>query len=205
VSSRATIGSSTARTRGFTNYDEDDIIKSPKSPKLEDLFQPLEKPKESELKADKKATKEKKDGKEKIDKDKKDKDKDKKDLKKSLHTSSATGTLRSRDSGDGRKGRDVKFGTLSKSSANSRKPKKFTVELPDVPDSDSEGETPKSSGRHQKSRVNLLKTDSFTKASVSPRNTHLVLPSSGYRDFGKPRKIASYNTLLNNPDDSVHK
>jgi len=94
-------------------------------------------------------------------KTKKDK-KDKKDTKKSLHTSSATGTLRSRDSGDGRKTK----GTLTKSSLNtSRKHinRKFTVETPDVPDSDSEGETPKS-GRHQKSRVNLLKTDSFVKS-----------------------------------------
>jgi len=138
----------------------------------------------------------------KDDKDKKDK-KDKKDTKKSLHTSSATGTLRSRDSGDGRKTK----GTLTKSSLNtSRKHinRKFTVETPDVPDSDSEGETPKS-GRHQKSRVNLLKTDSFVKASVSPRNTHLVLPSSGKGEFGKPRKIASYSAFLNYTDDTIHK
>jgi len=213
-----TTSSSTARIRAFAYDDEDDKIKSPKSPKLEELFQALEKkddkkesehkykdksPEDYKHKEEKKQKKEKKEKKD--DKEKKEKKENKeKDAKKNLHTSSAIGTLRSKES-EVKKG---KFNTLTKSSANaSRKQlhKKFTVEIPDVPESDSDDDARSPKASKKKSRINLLKTDSFTKANLSPRNTHLVLPSplTSSRELGKPRKIASYSASLNT--DAIHK
>jgi len=80
VSSRGTIGANSARTRGFAYDDEDDIIKSPKSPKLDELFQPLEKPKENEPKYKDKSPEDYKSKEEK--KVKKEKKEDKKDKKR---------------------------------------------------------------------------------------------------------------------------
>jgi len=107
-----TTSSSTARIRAFAYDDEDDKIKSPKSPKLEELFQALEKkddkkesehkykdksPEDYKHKEEKKQKKEKKEKKD--DKEKKEKKENKeKDAKKNLHTSSAIGTLRSKES-----------------------------------------------------------------------------------------------------------
>jgi len=122
------------------------------------------------------------------------KDKEDKKEKLSLSMSSAKRDNSERKRTSKREETRKKFGSVSKSSGESIKPRragrKFTVELPDVPEESSDDQASPSTTLKLKTRVNLLKTDSFTKANVSPRNTQLLLPSADV-----PRKTTSVHSF----------